>query len=94
MRWIYFLSRVTFLCNLIYLLALYMRVNPSFPEVFMTSTIIIIGTVMAFVGTIIVNLVYLWMLVTRVNFSKHLPVWLAIANFLFLLLQVILYFIQ
>jgi len=90
MRWIYFLSRVTFICNLIYLLALYMRLHPSFPEVFMTSTIIIIGTVMAFFGTVAVNLVYLWMLVTGAKIGKYMPVWLALANFVFLLVQVIL----
>ena len=89
MRWIYFFSRVVFICNLFYLLALYIRLSPQVPEVFLTSGIIIMGSVMALYGTVLINLCYGWLL-TRKKLKQYVPLWLALVNFLFLLTQILL----
>ncbi|MCM5528538.1 hypothetical protein [Parasegetibacter sp. NRK P23] len=90
MRWIYFFSRVVFICNLFYLLALYIRLAPQVPEVFLTSGIIIMGSVMALYGTVLINLSYGWLLLTRKKLKQYVPLWLALVNFLFLLTQILL----
>lgn len=93
MRWIYFFSRVVFICNLFYLLAIYIRLNPTFPDIFLSSTSIIIGTIMAIYGNIFINLAYLILLFNRKKMKEFAPVWLVLANFIFLLIQITLYFV-
>jgi ABC-type molybdate transport system permease subunit len=90
MRWLPFLSRVAFICNLFFLLSVllqwkYVALHPT-----ITSTIIITGLFLApFVFNPLVNLFYLLMLLRRKGAATVVPTWLMRANFIFLLLQTV-----
>ena len=87
-----FFSRVAFICNICFLLTLIItRVEiPSASEIF--SSIIVIGVLLATVINCLVNFTYCILLVLRKPFQKFIPIWLIIANFLFLIPQLIVFF--
>jgi len=82
-----FLSRVAFICNICYLLTSLARYGPPIlSNNDIISTIIVLGWLMAIIVNILVNL---WALVAW-SFRKgalHVPRWLLIVNFIFLLAQ-------
>jgi hypothetical protein len=82
-----FFSRVAFICNICYLLTSLERYGPSFlSNNSITSSIIVLGWVMATGVNLVVNL---WALVVW-SFKKgplQVPRWLLIVNFIFLLVQ-------
>jgi hypothetical protein len=92
MKWTLFFSRVAFICNLFFLLSLYIRISPRQEATLTTSTTIIIGTLMAYSFTFLVNLIYFFILIRKKSIHSYLPLWLAVANFLFLLAQMSVYF--
>jgi hypothetical protein len=55
------------------------------------GTIVILGILVAFILNFIVNLLVLVFILQRKPVWKHFPSWLLIANFLFLLPQLILF---
>lgn len=87
-----FFSRVAFICNICFLLAIILQMVPHPPQGEMVATTIIIGYVFA----VIVNLaVSFWLVV--IFFSKKqlinsVPRWLIIINLLFLIPEAILFF--
>jgi hypothetical protein len=87
-----FFSRVTFICNICFLLAFVLQMIPHPPEGEMVATTIIIGYVLA----VIINLtVSLWLIILFFSGRKLknlVPLWLIIINFLFLIPDLILFF--
>jgi hypothetical protein len=85
-----FFSRVAFICNLCFLMAVIMQMMPHPPEGEMVATTIIIGYLFA----VIVNLGINFWLAVLYLFTKPLknsvPRWLIILNFLFLIPELIL----
>ncbi|HYF31044.1 MAG TPA: hypothetical protein VD993_07990 [Chitinophagaceae bacterium] len=67
-----------------------MRYLPAMPQYSFVSTVIIAGLVLSFVVNGLVNLAYTYLLVRRRTLSMYVPVWLAIVNFIFLILQLYL----
>ncbi|HUR10082.1 MAG TPA: hypothetical protein VM012_01860 [Flavitalea sp.] len=81
-----FFARITFICNVCFVLALFLRYYPYLQGAF-ASTIIILGTVIAFIVNVLLHLVFLVLYLTGKHFRKHIPGWLLFANLMFLSIQ-------
>jgi hypothetical protein len=91
MRLLGFLSRLAFICNICFLLSVTILMWPDPPVGEIISLIIIIGYSLAIVINGIVNIGYGISLLARKSLRNFIPLWLIIANFLFLLTQLILF---
>lgn len=87
MRWVAFLSRVAFVCNLFFILALYIRLSPNVSEILLSSTTIIIGYVLAIYLNAGINIIYAIILLSRKKLKDFVRIWVASLNFIFLLIQ-------
>ena len=87
---ILFLSRAALICNICFLITLLMHYIPAIASGIFSSTLIILGTVMAIVINVLMNILYLIIVFYGRPIRKFVPVWLISVNFLFLILQVIL----
>ena len=89
-----FFSRVAFICNVCFVLVWGMKYYPHLeqgrPGEFV-SLVLILGVLIAFVLNCVVNGFVLAFMLRRKPVWKHFPGWLIIANFLFLLPQIILF---
>jgi len=87
MKWLLFLSRLSFICGLCFLLSLSLLIRNWTNDDAVTSTIIMIGYVM---GLIIVPFTLLCYLgVALFGRKSGVPVWLVVSNILFLFVLVI-----
>ena len=89
-----FFSRVAFICNVCFVLVWGMRTYPLLEEGQpgeLVSLVLILGILIAFLLNIVVNGFILAFILQRKAAWKHFPRWLIIANFLFLLPQIILF---
>lgn len=89
MRWLLFLSRIAFICNIFFLLSVSLQFYDWSDNHNITSTIIIIGYFMAILFNPLANICYLLLLISRKRILHSLPLWLIIANVIFLVLQLI-----
>ncbi|GAB4092295.1 hypothetical protein [Flaviaesturariibacter terrae] len=87
MRFSLFLSRVAFICNLFFLLVLLLQMGVPARSQALVSTILIAGYLLVLLFNPVANLVN-GVLLLRRRLRAAMPVWLAVANFIFLLLQV------
>jgi len=87
-----FFCRVSFICNICFLLALMMRYYPVLKDGQASSTIIVLGVAVATVLNIIVSSIVIAMLARKKSSWHSFPRWLIIVNFLFLTFQLILFF--
>ncbi|HEX6334173.1 MAG TPA: hypothetical protein VFZ78_08090 [Flavisolibacter sp.] len=88
MRTLLFLSRVAFICNLFFLLAVSVQFGKWIRNDDLVSTIAIIGYFMVVLFNPLVNLLYLVMVIARKKFWTVVPSWLITANILFLVMQI------
>ncbi len=84
MRWLLFLSRLAFICGFFFLLSLSLLFRNWLSDESLVSTIITIGYFMGMVIVPVTILCYLAVLIIRRNLKKYVPLWLVIANLLFL----------
>lgn len=89
MRWLLFLSRVAFICNLFFLLAFSLRIYDWLKIEDIRSTIIIAGWVLSVIFNPAVNLCYLVLFWVNKKKLAIVPAWLIVMNILFLMLQLI-----
>ena len=92
MKWLYFLSRVAFICNICFLIAFSIQLTHWIRNEELTSTIIMIGYIMGFILNPFINLCYL---VTAIFARRKLavvPSWLITANILFFVIQILYIF--
>jgi hypothetical protein len=89
MRWLLFLSRVAFICNLFSVLTLLILWKDFIHQQALVGTIAIMGYTMAIVFNPLVNLFYALLLIVKRTVLAGIPKWLMLSNFLFLLLQVL-----
>lgn len=88
MRWLLFLSRIAFICNLLFLLTVLLQWRNIIGDERIATTVIIIGYIFAvFIFNPVVNLSYGLVLLRRRALFSSVPRWLILANFIFLLLQ-------
>ena len=88
MRWLLFLSRLSFICNVFFLIALSLQVGRWFQHEVTESTVIIVGYLMVMLLNPVTNLCYLVLLIGSRSKLSIVPFWLLISNFLFLILQI------
>jgi hypothetical protein len=88
MRWLLFLSRLAFIANVFFLLALSLKIANWIQQPDVVATILIIGYFMVALLNPIVNFCYLLLFIIRRKLLALVPVWLITANVLFLILQI------
>jgi glucan phosphoethanolaminetransferase (alkaline phosphatase superfamily) len=91
MRWLLFLSRLAFICGVFFALSFSMLLNAWISDPTLESTIITIGYIMGMIILPLTNLCYLAVLLVKRKLRPYVPLWLVIANLLFLLF--LIYFI-
>lgn len=89
MRWLLFLSRVAFVCNIFFLLAFSIRYVSWINDPDLVSTILILGWVFVFIFNPVVNICYFWLFISGNKNLKILPVWLLTSNIFFLVIEFI-----
>jgi len=89
MRWLLFLSRLAFICNLIFIPAFILQLKNFISDPELSSYIIIIGFVLAILFNPIVNLCYVALYFINRKSLAIVPGWLMVLNILFLILQLI-----
>lgn len=88
MRWLLFLSRIAFICNLFFLLTVLLQWRNLIGDERVVSTVVIIGYFFAvFLFSPVVNLSYLVAMLRRYSLYSFVPRWLVLSNFIFLLVQ-------
>ena len=85
-----FFTRVAFLCNCCFALALMIHYIPFISNGIIPSTLIIAGNVLAIVVNILIHMLYIILLTADRRLSSYIPLWLLFTNFLFLIVQLIL----
>jgi len=89
MRWLLFLSRVAFVCNLLFLVSFSLLLTEWLKNEELSSTIIISGYVLSIIFNPVVNLSYLIVFWIKKNGLAIVPSWLVVMNILFLMLQLV-----
>lgn len=85
-----FFSRVAFLCNCCFVIAYLLKYLPAIANGVVPSTIIVMGTVVAIVLNVLINLLYVMIVLAGKPLTVFVPKWVIAFNFLFFFAQVIL----
>ena len=89
MRWLLFLSKLAFICNLAFLISFVLRFTNWLSSHDIKAYIVIIGWVLSIIFNPAVNIIYLFIFWIKRTSLTIVPVWLVVMNILFLFLQVI-----
>lgn len=89
MRWLLFLSKLAFVCNLAFLVSFLFRVTNWLEYQDMKAYIIIIGWVLGIIFNPLVVLCYLLFFLFKRKSLAVVPAWLMVVNTLFLFLQLV-----
>lgn len=89
MRWLLFLSRVAFICNLLFLVSFSLRLYDWLKVEDIKSTIIILGWVLSIIFNPLANLCYILIFWVKRKGLAIVPAWLIVMNILFLFLQLV-----
>ena len=89
MRWLLFLSKLAFICNLLFIPAFVLQLKNFIADKDLSSYIMIIGFVFAILFNPVTNLCYLVLFFLNKKLLAMVPAWLIVMNVLFLFLQVI-----
>jgi hypothetical protein len=88
MRWLLFLSRLAFICNVFFLLAVSLQFSNWLKNEDLAGTIAILGYFLVALLNPLANIFYLALLLIRKKFWQAVPSWLFTANILFLVMQI------
>ena len=91
MQKLLFFSRVTFICNICFVISWFLQYSPFSPQGNVASTVVVLGVGVAIFLSVTVNFFVAIALLQKKRFPEHFPRWLIIANFLFLILQLIVF---
>lgn len=89
MRKLLFFSRVAFICNICFLLSFLLQLMPAVSNSGFSSTLVIMGRLLALVLTALLVIVYVIAATTSRNLFEYVPAWLVITNFVLFVAQVI-----
>ena len=90
MQKLLFFSRVAFICNICFLLTWLMRYLPPMQQGHIASTVVILGIGLSVILNVIINFFIIVLLLQRKPVKEYVPLWLVVANVLFLIAQLIL----
>jgi len=93
MRWLLFLSRVAFICNLFSILTLLILWKDFISQQAIVGTIAILGYILAIVFNPFVNLCYGLLFIAKRSALGIIPNWVLFSNFIFLILQLLYIFL-
>lgn len=88
MRWLLFLSRLAFICNSLFLVAVSLQFSRWFKDQQLEATLIITGYFMAMLLNPAAILCYGLLALNNRPKLSLIPRWLIVANCIFLLLQI------
>ena len=91
MQQLLFLSRVTFICNICFVLTWIFPYLPNLESGHLVATILVLGIIVSVILNIIVNLIIIVLLLRRKPVWTYIPRWLVIFNLLCLAPQIILF---
>jgi hypothetical protein len=89
MRWLLFLSRLSFICGVCFLLSLSLRFYEWTKDQDLASTIITIGYLLGILVVPVTLLSYLVILLRKKELVAIVPLWLVISNVIFLFILLI-----
>jgi hypothetical protein len=89
MRWLLFLSRVAFICNICFLFAFSLQLTKWIRNEDLTQMIVMIGYIMGFIINPFVVMSYLVIFLFTRKKLNVVPSWLLTANILFLVIQIL-----
>jgi hypothetical protein len=89
MRKLFFLSRVAFICNVFFLIAVTLRIFNWLHNEDGTALVVIIGYCMVILINPLVNICCLVLFLFRKKPATVIPAWLITSNLIFLILQFI-----
>jgi len=92
MRWLLFLSRVAFICNLLFVVTISFRFYNWVGSEELKSLIIIIGFVLAILFNPVTVLTTLFLFILNRKKLDIIPAWLIVANAVFLFVQLLYIF--
>jgi hypothetical protein len=87
-----FFSRVVFIFNLCYLVAIIIQRIPNPPQGEFISLIIVLGYPVAIIANGVINIINAIFLIFAKRLLAAVPRWLVIVNFIFLIIQLIFFF--
>jgi hypothetical protein len=88
-RWLLFLSKLAFICNLAFLVSFVFRITNWLSNHDIKAYIIIIGWLLSIIFNPVVVLIYLLLFWIKRKSLAIVPVWLIVINILFLFLQLV-----
>jgi hypothetical protein len=91
-KWLLFLSRVAFICNICFLIAFSVQMTDWIKNDDITSMVALIGYLMGFIINPLLVLGYLLLFLISRKKLKLIPSWLLTANILFLVIQILYIF--
>lgn len=91
MQSLLFFARVSFICNICFLLTWVFYFTPNLGDGHVVSTILVLGVVVAVVLNIVLNCIIIVLLLRRKPLWSHIPKWLVIFNLVCLIPQLIFF---
>ncbi len=85
MSWLRFLSKLSFICGLFFIASVSLLIKNWLTDITAISTVVTLGYAMGLILFPLVNICYLGVLLIKRKLRPYVPLWLVIANFLFLL---------
>jgi uncharacterized membrane protein YhaH (DUF805 family) len=89
MKWLSFLSKLAFICNICFLVCFLLRYSNLELEDEVNSLLIIIGWLMAIVVSIFYFLITIFAMVRKRYHRAEIPAWLLITNLVFMVVELI-----
>jgi hypothetical protein len=89
MRWLLFLSRLAFICNVFFLLAVSLQLTRWFQNQDAEALVIIIGYFMVAIINPLANFCCLFLFLNNRQQVSVVPRWLLVANFVFFVVQIL-----
>lgn len=85
MSWLRFLSKLSFICGLFFIASVSLLIKNWLTDITAISTIVTLGYAMGLILFPLVNICYLGVLLVKRKLLAFVPLWLVIANVIFLL---------
>jgi hypothetical protein len=89
MRWLLFLSRVAFICNLFFIACIILRYKNFIDDQSLKGFIVVVGWLIAPVVTVTVNVILLSIYIIKRMPLDFIPKWLIVVNIIMQLAQLI-----
>jgi len=90
MRWLLFLYRVAFICNLFFIACVVFRYKDVIGDQSLRGFIVVIGWLLAPIITVIANVLFITLLILKKKPQATIALWLLVFNIIMQLAQLII----